>query len=475
VGNQLQINNSPDFETKNSYSIRVKTTDQGGLEFEKTFIVNINDVANYEKYNFTYYYGNGDSYSGYGYAAVGTYTVGQELGGYANETGNLGYYRIDSIVAETTLDSSYNNLVYVTSYTDADTGFGTTTNLYNYGNPATYSGLGNEASYAYDTNGNGSDAYFTNYYEADILNQYYTFTYTYGNGDSYSGYGYALAGTYTAGQTLEGYSNETGNVGYYTINSVEAGTTSASENNRVYVTSYTDGDTLYGETTNLYSYGGSSGLGSEYGYAYTSSWSSYDSLFSNYYEADLVTASFSITDNSGNAKDSSIKFTTQFPLRQNYAESDFVRPNFADTTKYFDITNTGTGILQVFDIVSNVTGVNTNFVDDLFINPGESQRIQLTYNPSAARENFSVSNGLVLFTNALNLSEYEIALSGKSTFNSDINYDGRVGVGDLGVLNNARKNFKSNIYDGTADINGDNLIDNSDLTIFNSEKNLSLV
>ncbi|MFM7384426.1 MAG: choice-of-anchor I family protein, partial [Microcystaceae cyanobacterium] len=33
VGNQLQINNSPDFETQNNYSIRVKTTDQGGLGF----------------------------------------------------------------------------------------------------------------------------------------------------------------------------------------------------------------------------------------------------------------------------------------------------------------------------------------------------------------------------------------------------------------------------------------------------------
>ncbi|MBE9058096.1 hypothetical protein IQ237_19175, partial [Sphaerospermopsis sp. LEGE 08334] len=44
VGNQLQINNSPDFETKNSYSIRVKTTDQGGLEFEKTFVVTVNDL-----------------------------------------------------------------------------------------------------------------------------------------------------------------------------------------------------------------------------------------------------------------------------------------------------------------------------------------------------------------------------------------------------------------------------------------------
>ncbi|MFM7371402.1 MAG: hypothetical protein ACKO2Z_27145, partial [Sphaerospermopsis kisseleviana] len=199
-----------------------------------------------------------------------------------------------------------------------------------------------------------------------------------------------------------------------------------------------------------------------------------DAYFTNYYEADLVTAGFSITDNSGNANDSSIKFTTRFPLRQNYAESDFVRPNFADTTKYFDVTNTGTGILQVFDIVSNVTGVNTNFVDDLFINPGESQRIQLTYDPSAARENFSVADGLVLSTNVPNFTQYAIALSGKSTFNSDINYDGRVGTGDLGPLNNARRNFNNGIYDGTADINGDGLINNNDLIIFNSERGSAL-
>jgi hypothetical protein len=44
VGNQLQINNSPDFETKNSYSIRVKTTDQGGLGFEKVLVITVNDL-----------------------------------------------------------------------------------------------------------------------------------------------------------------------------------------------------------------------------------------------------------------------------------------------------------------------------------------------------------------------------------------------------------------------------------------------
>ncbi|MBD2679855.1 MULTISPECIES: hypothetical protein [Nostoc] len=45
VGNQLQINNSPDFETKNSYSVRVRTTDQGGLSFEKSFTITVNDLA----------------------------------------------------------------------------------------------------------------------------------------------------------------------------------------------------------------------------------------------------------------------------------------------------------------------------------------------------------------------------------------------------------------------------------------------
>jgi hypothetical protein len=42
--NQLKINQSPDFETKNSYSIRVKTTDQGGLSYEKQLTLNVNDL-----------------------------------------------------------------------------------------------------------------------------------------------------------------------------------------------------------------------------------------------------------------------------------------------------------------------------------------------------------------------------------------------------------------------------------------------
>ena len=43
-GNSLRITNSPDFETKNSYSVRLRTTDQGGLTYEKAFAITINDV-----------------------------------------------------------------------------------------------------------------------------------------------------------------------------------------------------------------------------------------------------------------------------------------------------------------------------------------------------------------------------------------------------------------------------------------------
>jgi hypothetical protein len=43
-GNELRTNAVFDFETKSSYSIRVRTTDQGGLFFERTFTITVTDV-----------------------------------------------------------------------------------------------------------------------------------------------------------------------------------------------------------------------------------------------------------------------------------------------------------------------------------------------------------------------------------------------------------------------------------------------
>jgi len=43
-GSQLLINASPNFEAKSSYNILVRTTDNSGLSFDKSLIININDV-----------------------------------------------------------------------------------------------------------------------------------------------------------------------------------------------------------------------------------------------------------------------------------------------------------------------------------------------------------------------------------------------------------------------------------------------
>ncbi|MDA9700193.1 SwmB domain-containing protein, partial [Synechococcus sp. AH-736-M02] len=42
--NQLMIVDSPDFELNDTYSIRLQTMDSGGLTFEKTFILSVNDL-----------------------------------------------------------------------------------------------------------------------------------------------------------------------------------------------------------------------------------------------------------------------------------------------------------------------------------------------------------------------------------------------------------------------------------------------
>ena len=43
-GNQLKIVESPDFESKSSYSVRVQTKDSGGLTLEKSFAIYVNDL-----------------------------------------------------------------------------------------------------------------------------------------------------------------------------------------------------------------------------------------------------------------------------------------------------------------------------------------------------------------------------------------------------------------------------------------------
>jgi Ca2+-binding RTX toxin-like protein len=45
-GDQLTINSSPDFESKSTYSIRVRSTDAGGQFFDKVSVITVNDLIN---------------------------------------------------------------------------------------------------------------------------------------------------------------------------------------------------------------------------------------------------------------------------------------------------------------------------------------------------------------------------------------------------------------------------------------------
>ena len=53
TGNELHITNSPDYEVKSSYGIRLKTTDQGGLSFERNVTLTVNDLPDSPSYSFS--------------------------------------------------------------------------------------------------------------------------------------------------------------------------------------------------------------------------------------------------------------------------------------------------------------------------------------------------------------------------------------------------------------------------------------
>ena len=53
AGNALRITRSPDYETRSSYSIRLRTTDQGGLFNERSVALNVNDLPDSPTYSFS--------------------------------------------------------------------------------------------------------------------------------------------------------------------------------------------------------------------------------------------------------------------------------------------------------------------------------------------------------------------------------------------------------------------------------------
>lgn len=217
--------------------------------------------SNYSRYDFTFYYdnGNGDSYTGSVYALTGYngYQVGYTQS-VTDENGQPGYYDITAATALGS-DSSHVGEVYVSSYYDSQIGH-------------TYTPVGNSA--ALGTNyldsevgyiiqsgipefefGQGTNGTF---YEADVgaYSRYdFTFVYGSGSGDYYVGYVYAptsmqtdnlqfAVGTKLYDQPMEfwasGYKSFGG--GYYDITAITDGFAAAYDK-QSYITAYYDANT----------------------------------------------------------------------------------------------------------------------------------------------------------------------------------------------------------------------------------------
>ena len=178
-----------------------------------------------------------------------------------------------------------------------------------------------------------------------------------------------------------------------------------------------------------------------------------------------------ITDSSSQSDDQFIRFGTN----QNGINSDLVRLRLPDTRQYVEITNNGTNAdLVITGTQVNVPNVTLDYLDynfategNILLNPTTTQRLGVYYAPSRAGESFDIENGLVIVTSA---GEIPVRLVGKSTFNSDINYDGFVSFADLGPLNSAWNTNSSDAnWNPTADINGDGFVSFGDLGLLNAE------
>lgn len=188
-------------------------------------------------------------------------------------------------------------------------------------------------------------------------------------------------------------------------------------------------------------------------------------------------------DSSDIPDDRRIEFGTRLSqFRARSGDSMLVRPAYPDVGQYLDLVNTGYSTLVIQEVVAATSQVSVSPAltvapdDDVVLAPGQVLRLSLAYVPDiAGLENpaladFDLAAGLIVKSTAVNAPEMSIALAGKPTFHADLNYDGRVNLGELGVLNsNFGRRAGDAGWDPTADINGDGIINLADLALLNAQ------
>ena len=184
-----------------------------------------------------------------------------------------------------------------------------------------------------------------------------------------------------------------------------------------------------------------------------------------------------LTDSSGDSGDAAVQFTTDLStFRAGVSDCELVRQAYPDDRQYLDVTNVGAWSLTVEEIRIAAPDVTVDPPGDVVLQVGETQRFRLTYAPSqptlsdATGQDFDLPAGLVIVNSGTDMPNLAVRLRGASTFGSDISYDGRVNLGELGILNaNFGKNTSDADFDPTADINDDGAVNLGDLGLLNAE------
>ena len=198
---------------------------------------------------------------------------------------------------------------------------------------------------------------------------------------------------------------------------------------------------------------------------------------------DLAPARIQVTDSSNVADDASIQFVTPVSqFRSGTEDPTLVRPACPDVGQYIDVTNSGGSALTLYEIQVTAPDVTLDIpltadpAAAIVLVPGETQRFRLTYAPTsptlddATCQDFDLTDGLVILSDAANAPVFHVALEGHSTFNSDITYDGKVNLAELGPLNaNFGKASGDSDWDPTADIDGDGAVNLAELGPLNRE------
>lgn len=189
------------------------------------------------------------------------------------------------------------------------------------------------------------------------------------------------------------------------------------------------------------------------------------------------------TSTSGLNANPRILFTTRLSShRPGIGDSSYVRAGAPDLSQWFEIRNTGSAPLRLQSVGVHSPDVRLDRTipsSGLSVNAGGSLRVGVIFDPRTPNNSdsgwidFEDSDGLVIQIEGI--AKAFISLTGKSTFRSDIDYDGRVGFTDLTYFaGQFGKSSQSPGFDPTGDMDGNGRMDFQDLTILSQEFGKSL-